>query len=414
MEDSDEELLRIRMQVEVVAMNLLLFTNLYPSVSEPTRGLFNLNRFRALADRCHMRAIVPVPAWKRIRCPVDLFRPIADSRGGIHASYPTNWALPRVAPQWHAQAMYQSVRSHVRNVRRDFPFDAIVGVFAYPDVAVAARVARDASCPLIAIVTGSDMNELAQRPPLRGQIRGALQQASSIIAVSRGLRDKVLELGLAAEKIVVQHNGVDGARFVVRNRQEARERLGVSETVPLVCFVGNLVFEKGPDILVDAFGGIAAAGLRSGRLVFIGDGPMRKMLTTRAAALGVGERVSFLGRLPPDDVALWLSASNVLCLPSRREGCPNVVLEGLASGRPVVASAVGGVPELLSDRNGVIVAPDDSAALGAALMCAMQRSWDPDDLRASVPSLTWDDFSRTIYDEAATALGKRGSAILSC
>ena len=394
-------------------MNLLLFTNLYPSVSEPTRGLFNLNRFRALADLCHVRAIVPVPAWKRIRSPLDLIRTVADSRAGIHASYPTNWVLPRVAPQWHAQAMYQSVRSHVRKVRRDFPFEAIVGVFAYPDVAVAARLARDASCPLIAIVTGSDMNELAQRPPLRGQIREALLQASSIIAVSRGLRDKVLELGIAADRIIVQHNGVDGARFVVRNRQEARERLGVPETVPLVCFIGNLVFEKGPDILVDAFGRIATS-LKSGRLAFIGDGPIRQILTNRAAALGIGERVSFLGRLPPDDVATWLAASNVLCLPSRREGCPNVVLECLASGRPVVASAVGGVPELLSERNGVIVAPDDPAALGAALICAMQRSWDPEDLRASVPSLTWDDFSRTIYDEAATALGKRGSAIRSC
>jgi glycosyltransferase involved in cell wall biosynthesis len=218
------------------------------------------------------------------------------------------------------------------------------------------------------------------------------------------LRDKVAELGIPAERIVVQHNGVEGTRFVVRDRDDVRRQLGVPGSLPLVCFVGNLVPEKGPDVLIEAFGGPQTVALRCARLAFIGDGPLKQVLIARAAAMGICDRVSFLGRMPPDDVALWLSAADALCLPSRREGCPNVVLEGLACGRPVVASAVGGVPELLSERNGVMVAPDDSAALAAALSSALQRTWDPQDLRASVPSLTWDDFSRVIYDAVSQSL----------
>ena len=386
-------------------MKVLLFTNLYPSLREPTRGLFNLNKFRALAERCEVRAVVPVPAWKRISHPMDLLRPVAEAWDGIRATYPSYLAVPRVAPQWHAEGMYQSVRSHVRKLHGEFPFDVIISVFAYPDVVAAARLAEDMSCPLVAIVVGSDMNELARMPALRGRIRGALLQASSVIAVSRGLRDKVVELGIPANRIVVQHNGVDGERFVIRDRLETRRGLGLPEDVPLVCCVGNLVPEKGPDILVEAVGRFDVAGLARARVVFIGDGRLSTVLVARAAALGVGERCSFLGRLPPDEVALWLSASDVLCLPSRREGCPNVVLEALAAGRPVVAAAVGGVPELLDERNGVLVPPDDPSALASAIGAVLQRAWDPAALRATVGSLSWHEVARTVYRVLDHAVG---------
>src|SRR4029077_3079327 len=88
----------------------------------------------------------------------------------------------------------------------------------------------------------------------------------------------------------------------------------------------------------------------------------------------------------------------------RREGCPNVVLEALASGRPVIGSAVGGVPELLSDRNGIMVPPDDPDALAAAITAGLQRTWDPADLRASVPSLTWNDLGGALHNELARAV----------
>lgn len=388
-------------------MNVLAFTTLFPSVREPTRGLFNQYTLGALGKLCAVRVVVPVPAWKRLGEPAHLFRPPSETRSGILATYPTYWAIPRIAPRWNAASVYRSVRSHVEETRRAFPFDAIVAAFAYPDGVAAARLAADVGCAFIAVVLGSDINELARRPALQGQIRDALLQASTVIAVSGELRSRVAELGVPRDRIVVQQNGVDGARFVVRDRHQARQQLAIPDDRALVCFVGNLVPEKGPDVLLESFGLTRVGGLKDGQLAFIGDGPMRPALTARAAQLGIADRIRFLGKLPPVDVAVWLAAANVVCVPSRREGCPNVVLEGLASGRPIVASAVGGVPEMLSDRNGLMVASEDPAALGGALNRALQTTWDPEHLRASVPSLTWDDFGRTIYDQLSTSLRPR-------
>ena len=384
---------------------MLVFTNLYPSVREPTRGLFNLNTFRALANLCTVRVVAPVAAWKRLLHPADLFQTVSDSREGIPATYPTYSAVPRLAPEWSAEAVYRSVRTHVAEIRKTFPFDAIVATFAYPDVVVGARLATDARCPLVAIVLGSDINVLAQRPSLRGPIRDALLQASNVISVSAGLRDRVIELGIPADRIVVQHNGVDGGRFILRDRNDARRRLGIDENRSQICFVGNLVPEKGPDVLVEALGRSELGGLNA-RVTFIGEGGLKDELRARTAALGLRDRVSFLGRLPPDEVALRISASDVLCLPSRREGCPNVVLEALASGRPVVAASVGGVPELLHDGNGVMVPPADPPALAAAIANALQRSWDPVALRATVPSLSWDDMGQALHTMISRAINE--------
>jgi glycosyltransferase involved in cell wall biosynthesis len=300
--------------------------------------------------------------------------------------------------------MYRAVRSQAIDMRREFRFDVILGAFAYPDVVVASRLARDAGCPLVALVMGSDMNDLAQRPRLRDDIRQALHHASRVVAVSKALQHRVLELGVPRGRIVVQHNGVSGDRFRIRDRFEARRAVGISHHGHLVCFVGNLVYEKGADVLIEALGHLRSLGATDLRVVLIGDGCQKQELLSKATALDFGDRISFVGRLGPDDVALWMAAADALILPSRREGCPNVVLEALASGRPVVAAAVGGVPELLNDRNGVMVPADDPVALARGIAGALERQWDAAEVRATVPALTWKKVGRTLHDVLAQAV----------
>src|SRR6185369_7627986 len=105
---------------------------------------------------------------------------------------------------------------------------------------------------------------------------------------------------------------------------------------------------KGPDLLIEAF----RHHPPDVHGVFVGEGGLRAPLEKRAAGLGLNDRIKFVGAQLPAEVARWLSACDALCLPSRREGCPNAILEALASGRPVVAASVGGVPEIISDQNG--------------------------------------------------------------
>jgi glycosyltransferase involved in cell wall biosynthesis len=385
-------------------MRALLFTTLFPSRHDPTRGIYNLRGFEALASFCEVQIVAPVAAWRRIRRPGDWWRHIVEHHNGLTVSYPTYWTVPRIAKAMHAEAMYRFGRARVIALNRERPFDVILGAFAYPDVVAASRLAEELNLPLVALVLGSDMNELAQKPELRDQIRVAFLRASSVVAVSGGLRSRVLELGIPPDRVIVQHNGVDGECFQIRDLQAARRTLGIPTGERVICFVGNLVHEKGPDVLIDAFARLTASGFSDLRVVFGGEGRQKEELRSKAAALGIGDRIHFLGRLSADEVAVCMAAANVLCLPSRREGCPNVVLEALASGRPVIGSAVGGVPELLNDRNGIMVPPDDPDALAAAITTALQRNWDPVDLRASVPSLSWKDLGRTLHNELSRAM----------
>jgi glycosyltransferase involved in cell wall biosynthesis len=384
-------------------MRALLFTHLFPSRYEPMRGVYNLRGFEALASFCDVGIVVPVAVWRRLSRPRDWGRRVVESHEGLSANYPTFWTVPRFGMLMHPEAMYRSARARVHELNKERRFDVILGAFAYPDVVAAAKLARELDLPLVAFVLGSDMNELAQRPELRNQIRAALMQANSVVAVSAGLRSRVLELGIPSDRAIVQHNGVDGERFQIRDSHVARRTLNIAVDERVICFVGNLVPEKGPDVLIDAAARLCASGVSDLRVLFVGEGQIDE-LRSKAGALGIGERVRFLGRLSSAEVAVCMSAADVQCLPSRREGCPNVVLEALASGRPVIGSEVGGVPELLNDRNGIMVPPDDPDALAAAIATALQRKWDPADLRASVPSLTWKDLGRALHNELTRAV----------
>jgi glycosyltransferase involved in cell wall biosynthesis len=160
----------------------------------------------------------------------------------------------------------------------------------------------------------------------------------------------------------------------------------------VIGYVGNIRPVKGSDVLIEAMDHLVKQiGNQDAELWIIGSGEIEAQVRARTTALGLDSRVRFLGRQPHEAIPRWMSAVDVFCLPSRNEGCPNVILEALASGKPVVASRVGGIPELLTEgANGYLVPPEDPAALARALDQALARTWDPAALRASVQFLSWD------------------------
>jgi glycosyltransferase involved in cell wall biosynthesis len=384
-------------------MKVLLLSNLYPSMREPTRGTFHQNLFTALAHHCEVRLVSPMPWWSRVRRPGELLRVPQENHTGVEASFPVYWSVPHV-PALHGRGMYHSLRSQVAALRKTFPFDVILGAWSYPDAYAAARLAQEFDCPLVTKVLGSDINEIARDPGLRRQIVYALKRSYRTIAVSEALRAKVIELGIPAERVIAHHNGVNGDQFALQDRYAVRQKLGLPGDRKLICYVGNFKPEKGVDVLIEAMGCLAAAGRRDVDLVMVGGGPLEESLRASARRLGIESRVHFAGRRLHTEVPDWISACDVFCLPSRREGCPNVVLEGLASGRPVVATAVGGVPELINPQNGILTPSEDPEAMACALIKALERPWNPQELRGSVESLSWDAISLTLHDVLAASL----------
>lgn len=386
-------------------MKVLLFTNLYPSSREPTKGMYNLQSFQALAHYCEARVVAPIRWWSRLRRPRELFTIPHEDTTGLPSAYPTYWPVPG-QPQTHVGAMRSGLRSYLRRLRREFPFDIILAAFAYPDGAAAAYLAQEMGVPVVILVFGSDLNDLAKRPKLREEARWALQHASRLIAVSAALRDRTIELGIDPEKVVVQRNGVDGARFRLQDRQAVRARLGLPADRRLICCVGNLVPVKGQDVLIEAMGLLRGNADPCVDLALIGGGERLESLQARARDLGLSERVRFLGRRPHNEIADWISACDVYCLPSRNEGCPNVVLEALACGRPVVATDVGGVPELIHADNGILVPSENPSALADGLRQALHRSWDPEALRNTVECLSWDQVGQGYFHVLQAVLHK--------
>jgi glycosyltransferase involved in cell wall biosynthesis len=123
----------------------------------------------------------------------------------------------------------------------------------------------------------------------------------------------------------------------------------------------------------------------------VGSGEADGVVAARVRELGLEQHVRLCGRQPHPLVPWWLAAGDVFCLPSFMEGCPNVVLEALATGRPVVSTRVGGIPEIVREgETGLLVPPRDPEALAGALAQALARPWDPAAQRASVPYLSWD------------------------
>jgi len=142
-----------------------------------------------------------------------------------------------------------------------------------------------------------------------------------------------------------------------------------------ILYVGNVIESKGVIDLMAAFLDLAAARPEA-RLAVIGDGEAVGDLKAQAAAAGHADRVLMPGRRKSTEVAAWMRAADLLCLPSHSEGCPNAIVEALACGRPVVATNVGGIPELVDEECGILVPAHDPAGLRQALEAALKRQWD--------------------------------------
>jgi glycosyltransferase involved in cell wall biosynthesis len=182
----------------------------------------------------------------------------------------------------------------------------------------------------------------------------------------------------------VIRNGVDGGRFCPRDKGECQRRFGVDGTV--IATVGYLHEDKGQRLTVEVLQKLPGV-----TLLLVGEGPDWQYLRERASALGVADRVVFAGQVSHTDMPLVYSAADVTVLMSAREGMPNVVLESLACGTPVVATGVGGIPEVMTEAAaGVIVKDRSTAALHDALNQLLSRERNPDATAAVAKALDWE------------------------
>jgi glycosyltransferase involved in cell wall biosynthesis len=188
------------------------------------------------------------------------------------------------------------------------------------------------------------------------------RRTSRVIAVSPEEARAAVRLGFGQSRVVLIPNGVRDLHLTPR--AEARRSLGVADDALLVGFVGRLVEQKAPEILIRSIARVAKA-VPGARLVVVGSGPLGDSLRELAAQLHVADRIHWLGEC---DARQYLAAFDAFALPSRKEGLPYVILEALAAGLPVVATDSAGVEILVkTGENGIVVPRDDAGAFGNAL-----------------------------------------------
>lgn len=238
-----------------------------------------------------------------------------------------------------------------------------------------------------------------------------IRWADAVIAVSDRLKQELVAAGVPAEKITLLRNGILLDDYASTDAGASlRRELGLSDDQPVVSIVGRLSPEKGHEVFLLAASAIAA-DCPDARFLIVGDGPLESALKARARELGLADRVIFTGHR--SDLASIYGITSVLVISSFTEGIPNVLLEAFANGKPVVATSVGGVPEVLQHgHTGWLVSPGDHAAIADRVVALLKNPHERSTMGAAGRRLIEDRFSFIHRTRALEDLYTRRHAIV--
>ena len=297
-------------------MRILLVSQMYPGVGTPDLGSFVATLERELEERGH-----------------EFARAVIDRRGG--------------------RGRHAGLALHVVRTARRFRPDVVYAHFLVPAGLLAAV---GGGAPLVVTAHGQDVENARRSRAIRAATRFTVGKAEAVVAVSGWLLDRLVEVVPEARaKSSVIDCGVDLARFAPSDVADARAEVDWSPQGTGFLCLGSLTERKNVLRLADAF-----ERRGEGALALVGDGPLRPALEGRPG-------IHLAGRVAHDRVASWIAAADVVCQPSLIEPFGLATLEGLASGRSVIATRVGGPPEFVPPDAGILIDPLDIDALVAAL-----------------------------------------------
>ncbi len=375
-------------------LRIAVITRYFPSSGEPSQGRSLYQTLRVLTRQAEVRVFFPNASYPTLLRPrsrtyrrLEASYSPPDVRASYH-DYPALPGLSRPLNGWNAaRVLLPAVRG--------FAPDLILGCFLYPEGYAAVRIGKALSVPVVAMGIGSDINRIGD-PVSAMQTRAVLREADFLVTVSGDLRLKAIAMGARPEKARAVVNGCDLSVFHASDRLDARRKLEIAPDAEAVVYVGRMDVRKGLRELVAA---AAALGKQRPRLrvYLVGEGPDKPLILSAIQASNAGEYIHALPGCAFDDVAVWMAAADLVTLPSYMEGCPNVVLEALASGRPVVATNAGGTPEILSEECGRLAPPRDSAALAQALAAVLDKSWDAQAISAR-GSRSWETVAAELLE----------------
>lgn len=315
-----------------------------------------------------------------------------EQQGDIPVYHPRYLTLPGTNLINVAQAMMRAADKILPDIYPEGEtFDLVDGHYLYPDGVAACALAKKHDKPLFLTARGSDVNFWMDQPQPKKDILKAIAYARKVICVSQALKDRLIQHGVPEDKLVVLMNGVDRSLFTPRQTG--------SPSGDYLLTVGNLVPLKGHRYILQAL-----AALPAEKLVIIGAGELDSELKKLAENLNISDRVTFMPLLPHGDLATYYQNAKCTILMSAMEGMPNVVLESLACGTPVVATNVGGLPEVITPDNGILLPDRTAEDLTAAVEEALNRDWNRSKISQDMSYLDWQVTARKLSDLFSKAI----------
>ncbi len=374
-------------------LKVLSFSTLFPNAAQPRHGIFLEHRLAHLAraGALAIHHVAPVPYFPSSHPRFGRYAqfarvPAADVRAGLPVTYPRFPLLPKISMSAAPWLLAAAMLRHVRRIRRaGFDFDLIDAYYLYPDGVAAAALARILGKPLLLTAFGSDVSQIPAYALPRRALLWAARQAPLMTVVCQALKDELVCLGVPASRMRVILHGVDLQLFQPpADRAALRDSLGM--TGPTLMSVGHLIDRKGHDIAIRAMPDLPAHAL-----LIVGDGPREAALRRLAGELGLGGRVRFLGHVDQARLPALMGAADVLVNCSDREGIANVLIEAMACGTPVAATAVWGSPEAVTTpAAGVLLRERSAAALVDGIHALHAAPPDRAATRRHAETFTWE------------------------
>ena len=379
-------------------LHVLTLSTLFPNSARPNFGVFVERQTASLARQPNIKVTVinpigtpPFPfnrlqKYQQLR---DL--PEQENWYGLDMHRPRFALLPGIGGRFNPAAICNAIWPIVQNIHAETPIDVVDAEFFYPDGPAAMEIAKRLGVPYTIKARGSDIHYWSSVAGCRGKIISAAQNASALLTVSGAMKDDIAALGISDDKIIVHYTGMDPAQFYPRDRNAAKAELGLNG--PVILCVGALIARKSQNLLIEALVQIPDA-----TLLLVGDGEADRNYRTLAERLGLSDRVRFMGSVAHDRLPALYAAADVMALVSSSEGLANAWVEALASGTPVVASNVGGAPELLQSPDAGRIVKRDAGDIAAAINQLLAKPIARDAVAEQAKRFSWDENGRLLAE----------------
>lgn len=370
-------------------MKIVIITSYFPNACNPVRAIFIKYLAMQLATYAEVEIISPLPYVPFFLAKLANYKcirgiPRVEQCGDIIVHRPRYLVVPKTEifnGIMYALGIFKTL-SGIKKKSADK--ELIVHAHsAYPDGMGSILAAKLMSLPLITTAHGSDINVMPELRLLKPQIRFTLNRSDGVIAVSKDILRKIGHLSSNPETVHIPCAGFDPTTFNI----QLTDNIRATSDKATILFIGNLFKIKAVDVLIKAI-----SLMRTDiplQIDIVGEGGEKRALEQLVERLALKDVINFCGRVPHEQIPGLIKKASILCLPSYNEGTPNVVIEALACGIPVVATRVGALPEIINDNNGFLVAAGDPQQLADALTAALLKTWDRRLIAESATSYNW-------------------------